>query len=273
MLYINFLSKSLVKSALLILFFSGVLLCGQYEMDIKDVNHSGANELEFNITIRGVENPFTLTSYQVSLALANLNQLPDDVQFSYVENSTQLSNSPSYGVHASNSDGKPEVTFAALPGTDTIMNEALIVGTFKITSVSVDLSEVNLKWDFEGINSTIILGDDFLNITSPANHLNLGDVTGLDNFVEKPSVYSLSQNYPNPFNPSTVISFSLQKDSRVNLSVYNILGQLVTTLVNDNLDAGSHQIQFNAANLASGVYLYHINADDFSETRKMILQK
>jgi hypothetical protein len=88
-----------------------------------------------------------------------------------------------------------------------------------------------------------------------------------------PSAYLLSQNYPNPFNPSTKISFSLPKAGNVKLVVYDILGKEVATLINDYRTAGTHSVEFNASNLASGVYLYRIESGDFKETKRMMLVK
>jgi hypothetical protein len=85
--------------------------------------------------------------------------------------------------------------------------------------------------------------------------------------------YILSQNYPNPFNPVTTIEFDLPKTSEVSLKVFNILGEEVTTLVSDKLYAGSYTYKWDASNLASGVYLYRLEAEDFVETMKMILMK
>jgi hypothetical protein len=84
---------------------------------------------------------------------------------------------------------------------------------------------------------------------------------------------SLSQNYPNPFNPSTTIEFDLPKTSEVSLKVFNILGEEVTTLVSDMLSVGSYSYEWDASSLASGVYLYRLEAEGFVETRKMILMK
>ncbi len=78
-----------------------------------------------------------------------------------------------------------------------------------------------------------------------------------------PDEFSLKQNYPNPFNPSTKIKFSIPKESNVELSIYNILGELISTLVNDQLNAGYHEFEFNGSNVASGVYIYRIVAGDF----------
>jgi len=85
--------------------------------------------------------------------------------------------------------------------------------------------------------------------------------------------YSLSQNYPNPFNPSTTIEFSLQKAGMTKLDVYNILGQKVASLVNENLNVGQHSVSFNASNLSSGIYLYRLSSGNYTEVKKMILLK
>jgi len=88
-----------------------------------------------------------------------------------------------------------------------------------------------------------------------------------------PTQFELSQNYPNPFNPTTTIKFALPKASEVHLVVYDILGRIVTTLVNGNLNAGYHTINFNASNFASGVYFYSIKAGDFTSVKKLMLLK
>ncbi|MBK7107051.1 MAG: T9SS type A sorting domain-containing protein [Ignavibacteriae bacterium] len=96
-------------------------------------------------------------------------------------------------------------------------------------------------------------------------------LTAVEDFV--PAQLELNQNYPNPFNPTTSISYSLLSKSDVSLKVYNNIGQLVTTLVNGVNEAGSHQVNFNASNLASGVYYYTIKVGEFTSTKKMMLLK
>jgi hypothetical protein len=88
-----------------------------------------------------------------------------------------------------------------------------------------------------------------------------------------PTSYSLSQNYPNPFNPTTIIQFSLPKNSNVKLIVYDILGRVVAQLVNKDLVAGYYKINFNAASIASGVYFYSLKAGDFTNVKKLMLLK
>jgi len=84
---------------------------------------------------------------------------------------------------------------------------------------------------------------------------------------------TLHQNYPNPFNPSTTISYTLAKDGFVNIKVYDITGREVKVLTNEYLQAGEHEVRFNAHNLASGVYFYRVESGNFSEIKRMILVK
>lgn len=88
-----------------------------------------------------------------------------------------------------------------------------------------------------------------------------------------PYEFALVQNYPNPFNPSTVISYSIAKEGAVSLKVYNNTGQLVQELVNANQTAGIYNIDFNAADLSSGIYFYTLSTNGFTATKKMILVK
>ena len=85
--------------------------------------------------------------------------------------------------------------------------------------------------------------------------------------------FTLEQNYPNPFNPSTSIKYTLAEQSPVSLKVYDVLGNEVATLINKEIQAGSHEVEFDASNLPSGIYFYTLNAGEFAQTRKMILLK
>jgi uncharacterized protein (TIGR02145 family) len=86
-------------------------------------------------------------------------------------------------------------------------------------------------------------------------------------------LFRLNQNYPNPFNPSTTISFNLSDEAHVRLTIYNIIGQEVNTLVDDKLSAGPHQIEWNASGMASGIYMYKLSAGNYQSVKKMILTK
>jgi photosystem II stability/assembly factor-like uncharacterized protein len=88
-----------------------------------------------------------------------------------------------------------------------------------------------------------------------------------------PGKIALMQNFPNPFNPLTTIDLNIPKISKVSLKIYNNLGEEVATLVSERLSRGSYSYEWNASNLASGVYLYRLETDGFIETKKMILMK
>jgi len=88
---------------------------------------------------------------------------------------------------------------------------------------------------------------------------------------EIPTYYDLTQNYPNPFNPSTKIIYSVPKSSKVLIKVYDILGNEIETLVNEEKQTGTYEITWYADNLPSGVYFYQLKAGDFIETKKMVL--
>lgn len=100
------------------------------------------------------------------------------------------------------------------------------------------------------------------------------EISNEENTSLNPDKFALEQNYPNPFNPATTINFSLANTSNVKLAVYNILGQRVATLIDGRqMAAGTHSLSFDAARLASGTYIYRIEAGDFTATKKMTLIK
>jgi flagellar hook assembly protein FlgD len=93
-----------------------------------------------------------------------------------------------------------------------------------------------------------------------------------------PNNYSLHQNYPNPFNPSTTIRYELPEEAMVNITIYDMMGRQVKTLVNGSQTAGYKSIQWNATNntgqpVSAGIYLYEIQAGKFRQTKKMVLLK
>jgi len=120
-------------------------------------------------------------------------------------------------------------------------------------------------------------------ITNPGNYvyrLKQVDFDGTVSYSDEVEIdvttlkdFSLFQNYPNPFNPSTTIKFALPVDSKVKINVYNSLGQLVETLVDNKMESGYHEVNFNASSLASGVYLYQLQAGEYVSVKKMLLIK
>ena len=122
------------------------------------------------------------------------------------------------------------------------------------------------------VNNTALTEFNILDVQIDTTGI-ITDVDGSDGENQLPTEFSLGQNYPNPFNPTTTIKFALPKESKVKIAVYDILGRLVTNLVNGEFEAGYHKVTFNASYLSSGVYLYRIEAGDFVNVKKLVLLK
>jgi hypothetical protein len=103
----------------------------------------------------------------------------------------------------------------------------------------------------------------------------VANIVGVSNNQNlEPYIFALNQNYPNPFNPTTLINYSIAKQSLVSLRVFDILGREVAALVNNELrQQGDYEVTFNGENLPSGIYYYKLTAGDYTDVRKMILMK
>jgi hypothetical protein len=140
--------------------------------------------------------------------------------------------------------------------------------------------EINVNFDTTDMamgsyNCSIMVDDGYGNITEIPVTLEVGETSNEGNL---PAVTKLGSNYPNPFNPETTINFSLKEAGHVNLEVYNIKGQRVTTLVNEEMSAGHHNVVWNGRDergnqVSSGVYFFRMSNDRYTSTRKMILMK
>lgn len=169
----------------------------------------------------------------------------------------------------------------------------LIVGEGGITKVYTDTAipargrkNVEMKWRVPNDIGTFprIYGLIDTEQAIPQIHVNnnkgwsvLGKTTdvGVEGHADLnlPLAFALKQNYPNPFNPATMIEFSIPNPERVTLAVFNILGQRVATLITGQLDAGTHSYYWDASGLASGLYIYRLEADGFAQSRKMMFIK
>ncbi|MGB3016525.1 MAG: T9SS type A sorting domain-containing protein, partial [Ignavibacteria bacterium] len=103
--------------------------------------------------------------------------------------------------------------------------------------------------------------------------LSMKNITGINPGVNPIQSFELSQNYPNPFNPSTKIRFWIKNSDFVSLKVYNTLGQLVKTLVDDYRSPGNYEVEFEGNDLPGGAYFYQLKTGEFTETRIMMLTK
>lgn len=133
-------------------------------------------------------------------------------------------------------------------------------------------AEAEVKFTFDVSRNAIINKKDTIEftITSPDG------IMMMKQFIFSytgPTEFKLEQNYPNPFNPTTTIQYQLPQDSKVILKVYDILGSEVAALVNEEQEAGYKEVKFDAINIASGIYVYRLQAGDFISTKKMLLVK
>jgi len=148
--------------------------------------------------------------------------------------------------------------FKSIDGGETWVPEIYPEG---LNNFALDFVNENVGWVF-GYPGIVLKRDpNLVSVNDP-----LYESNDLNSF-------SLMQNYPNPFNPATTISYSISAHSLVNLKIFNTLGQEIATLVNEEKAPGIYQVEFDAGNLSSGIYLYKIQAGDFVQARKMILIK
>ena len=106
-----------------------------------------------------------------------------------------------------------------------------------------------------------------------SNPMKVSIITGIDKLNSVPTAFELNQNFPNPFNPTTKINYGIPKAGFVKINIYNVLGTLVTSLVNENQAAGYYSIELNAGSLTSGIYFYRMESGSFSQTKKLLLLK
>lgn len=137
-------------------------------------------------------------------------------------------------------------------------------------STSLVFNKPNEKGDYEYV---VLAIDKHQNVGAPSEPTLVSITTANELTGNVPEHFELSQNYPNPFNPTTEISYALPDKAQVKVSVFNMLGQKVSTLINRSQNAGYHSVKFDAANLTSGTYFYRIEAGSFTETKKMMLIK
>jgi len=162
----------------------------------------------------------------------------------------------------------------------TVMNDSLSSAYYQTSD-----SGLVAYWKFDvledlGVNSDGM--DDVRDLSVNGNHIDLegdtfiepGGPAGVELISnELPTECNLNQNYPNPFNPSTTVKFSIPEATFVSLKIFNSLGEEVETLVAEELGVGNYKYDWNAINLPSGIYFYKLQAENFVETKKMILLK
>lgn len=136
--------------------------------------------------------------------------------------------------------------------------------------------EINSGLDSTSINCLIITDDDYLlaGTSGKGVYRSANKTTSVENsFIQIPNVFFLEQNYPNPFNPTTKIRYQISQTSYVSLKIFDVLGNEILTLVNQEKPAGEYEVYFDGSSFSSGIYFYQLKAGELIETRKMILLK
>lgn len=219
---------------------------------------TGADVTAYDLVQPQVEGAVWVPSWFKAVALNNNGSISFNV------------NAPSDGTYSlnilyQNYSGPQNITIK-VDGKD------LLTTTLEANTDSTGLSYLTDRFSVTAGNHTITITGQKVNLDL-IQFIKVTVITSVKELSQIPRGYSLEQNYPNPFNPVTKINFSIAKPSNVKLTVYNILGQKVITLVDKFMNAGVYSVDFNASNLASGVYLYGIEAGDFKAYKKMILLK
>jgi thiol-disulfide isomerase/thioredoxin len=147
---------------------------------------------------------------------------------------------------------------------------------------SINLSEtkniqqivtLNENWNPDSLSVIVFVQSTSTKTVYQSETISYNDlsITSVNNETATPTEFTLLQNYPNPFNPQTNIKFQIKEPGFTTLKVYNVLGNEIASLINDNLSAGSFEINFNASQLSSGVYFYTLTSGNNKQTNKMIL--
>lgn len=123
--------------------------------------------------------------------------------------------------------------------------------------------------------ATMIFGQNMASkaLSKAEAHQFQDNIINLEDSFTSVQKFHVEQNYPNPFNPITKINYSLPQLGFVSLKIYDLLGEEVTTLINEEKSAGTHEIEFDGSSLSSGIYIYRIQAGDFISSKKFILMK
>jgi photosystem II stability/assembly factor-like uncharacterized protein len=186
--------------------------------------------------------------------------------------------SPDYGDswnYLSKGSGEPILSFASNE-IDYLFIIEYSHNVLRSTDNGINWQEINSGLNGASLGCLIITDDDYLlaGTGSIGVYRSVNKTTSVENsFVEIPNSILLDQNYPNPFNPTTKIRYQVPQFSKVSLKVFDILGNEIVKLVDQEKPAGIYEIDFDGSGLSSGIYFYQLNAGEYIQTKKMILLK
>jgi hypothetical protein len=289
---VNFSHNTTGEDRLLIVGIS--LETGEESKRVNSVTYSGVNLIRVG-EVRGPSNDprvdvWSLVNPPIGNASININLFEDNkiavtaISFTGVSQSVPFSNV----VTAGGSEGTPYLLVESGPGDLVIDFTASLADQISAGPSQIEISNIEIFDSGKYGGSSVEAGDSYVEMTwfgsekwaAVGFSINSSGITDVNENSLIPDKIELMQNYPNPFNPATTISYSVPFNTFVILKVYDLLGNEIISLVNQEQSAGKYSIKFNSDGLSSGVYLYRFEAIPYSsdekgliETRRMILLK
>ena len=241
---------------IIILFACVTVLLGQ------SINVNIPSNLQFTTSDGIIEVPIVVSSISSSMVVISyqFELIYDSNEFEALEVLKSNTLTPSDWSGLSNLNTAGQVNIAAAGANELSGDGNLII--------------IKLKGKNQQSNSNLTIQNFMFNGGSPSANVNGGSVlVGVTEKENFPLDFDLSQNYPNPFNPTTKIEYSLPSKEYVILKIYDIMGNEISVLVNEQKEAGKYQTNFDASALTSGVYIYSLQAGNFYQSHKMLLIK
>ncbi|MDQ3019935.1 MAG: T9SS type A sorting domain-containing protein [Bacteroidota bacterium] len=279
----------IIKSVIIILIaVSAIDKCfaevPQYKVSLQNINPTSSNTLEFDVYLQHTNSNNSKLEYLAGQYLINFNPgIANGGELKYILIDSELPESfqPRNAAVFENQLRLSMNRISSKQNLPVISDKeyGTMIARMKLETSSKSFSsnafELKLRTGPEAPYTKIATYIDNKIVEIKDSNINSPEtISGLENIsIEIPVTYGISQNFPNPFNPSTTIKFDIPQLSNVKLSIYDIAGREVSTLVNSEMQPGSYNYKWDATNFASGIYFYRIKAGAFVETKRMLLIK
>ncbi|MCX7798626.1 MAG: Ig-like domain-containing protein [Melioribacter sp.] len=253
---------------------------GLYNLTAVATDNQGHRRISSKVQIKVGVPPFTRLEAEGAVKQGSGITVKSDKNASrgaYVDAATQ-SGTITWTIPSVPVAGKYEIAFGYRLAYDTPKNQYINVNGVRVAELRFD-GPTNV-WLEKSLTVDLVQGKNTIQMElfwgwMHIDYLAVPTIllTSTETFANIPNSYTLSQNYPNPFNPYTFIEYQLPSAEKVELKVYDLLGRLVTTIVDEFQNAGSYKVIFDGSNLSSGVYFYRLRTNNYCETKCMVLLK